>query len=168
MTSNLPPPIPNIFPDPVRTNENASYQSTGSSVQYELDSDTDRFSFQGFVTVRVPQGVPLPGDIPLMPVRIEMQMWLEEDGEVFVTIPGPIYNVTATLGLEGPIMAKTEFSKPISFDRLVRNLTVGYRILSVTDINGNNAAPLDENGNIIADLMLNVQWQSYDCCCPCE
>lgn len=121
------------------------------------------------MTVRINPAYEIPIGAEFLRVHIPTQLWLAEDGNEFVRIPGPDYNVIVPVGLPGPMMAKIEFSKPLSFDRFVHNLEIGADIIAAVDIHGQNVGyPMsDTDDRVRADIMLNLQWQDCRTCVEC-
>ena len=155
------PPGTIYLPKPFVSTCAAHVHVNGSSVSYSIPGRTQWISFIGHITMRIPPQF-ASGNIN-MPVRIATQMWVAENGVIFRLIPGPVYTTSVPTYWSLNMMAKAEFSKPLSFTRPVNNLSVGVDIVSVTNVDDENIGYMNEDGLPIGDLILDVFWRNTDC-----
>lgn len=154
------PPGTIYLPEPFVSTCSSHVHINGSSVYYRIPGRTQWVSFIGHITMRIPPE--FASEDTNMPVRIATQMWVAEDGVIFRLIPGPIYTTSVPTAWPLNMMAKAEFSKPLSFTRPVKNLTIGVDIVSVTNVDGENIGYMTDNNLPIGDLILDVFWRDAD------
>lgn len=154
------PPGTIYLPEPFVSTCTAHVHINGNSVSYKMPGRTQWMSFIGHITMRIqPQFASTDLN---MPVRIATQMWVAENDVIFRVIPGPIYTTSVPTAWPANMMAKAEFSKPLSFTRPVKNLTIGIDIVSVTNRQGEDIGYMSESGLPIGDLILDVFWRNAD------
>lgn len=131
-----------IFPEPFEVNRNILVQKNSSEIEYTINGETDRISLTGTCAFFFADKIPLCkkfmfGDetisfsIPIMGVVVSLEFYVKEEGEENekaqgLTIPGTIY-----LGSDRYNLLTINFTKQLGFTRPVKNMTVGFRILSI-------------------------------------